>query len=315
MKTIIVNHVSTISLFLIITLTSCGTTDPEDNTNYHNKILFASSRSGIEQLYMMNPDGSDIKQITSGEFSHGGGRWSPDASRIVAGTNEEWSTACYSHMVLMNSNGTNRQLLNCGSRMSWSPDGEKIAFIYLPSAELGDKSRYVYVLNVSDYKYVKITKKSGLIVGNPCWSSDGNYIYFSSNEHDPLNNKPEIYEMNNDGTNIVRLTVTPNGYSTSPSISPDGTMIAFVTKREGLSTPAIFIMNIDASDQKKIIESPSGEVFNYPRWSSDASALIFVSGLTDGSAETLIYTVNIDGTNLKKIISDDNSANSPDWSK
>ncbi|MGE5798095.1 MAG: TolB family protein [Ignavibacteria bacterium] len=42
--------------------------------DYNNKILFTSSRSGKEQLYTMNPDGTNIKQITSGQYWHNNGR-------------------------------------------------------------------------------------------------------------------------------------------------------------------------------------------------------------------------------------------------
>lgn len=294
---------------------SCEDSVAPGEINYHNKILFTSSRSGISQLYIMNPDGTEIKQITSGQYSHSGGRWSPDTKQIVAGTDENLSTDCYSKIVIMNSDGTNRYLFDCGSQMSWSPDGKKIAFVHLPNAEIGDLSRYIYVMEISGGNIIQLTKDSGLIVGNPYWSGEGDFIYFSSNQHDPLNNNPEIYKMNSDGTNITRITFTPNGYSTSPSISPDGRRIAFVSKQQEMSIPAIFIMDIDALTPKKITQPQPGEIFNYPRWSPDASKLVFVSGLTDGSTKTFIYTVNLDGKNLKKINVDDNWVNSPDWSK
>ncbi len=302
-------------LLALSVITSCDTTEPTNEINYHNKILFTSSRSGKAQLYMMNPDGTDVRQITSGQYSHSGGRWSPDTKQIIAQTDENWNTAYYTQMVIMNSDGTNRNLLGYGSQMSWSPNMKKIAFVRLPHAELGDLSRFIYIMVVQENKYIQITKYEGLIVGNPSFSNDGKFIYFSSNQHDPLNNNPEIYRMNSDGSNITRITFTPNGYSTSPSISPDGTMIAFVSKRTNLSVPAIFVMNIDKTGLKKIVQPPSGEVFNFPRWSPDASMLIFVAGLTDGTTRTFIYKVNIDGTNFKKINLDDDTVSLPDWSK
>lgn len=301
-------------LFFTSIFNSCDNSVEPDEINYHNKILFTSSRSGKEQLYIMNPDGTNIKQITGGKYSHSNGRWSPYASKIVCNTNENISTAGL-QMVVMNSDGTDRRLLGIGFQMSWSPDEKKIAFVNLPSAELGDLSRYIYVMDISGENEVQLTKESGLIVGNPCWSKDGNFIYFSSNQHDPLNNNPEIYKMNSDGANISKLTFTPDGYSTSPSISPDGSIVAFISKRQNISVPAIFIANIDTLKPKEITQPSSGEVFNYPRWSPNSNTLVFVSGLTDGSTSTLIYTVNVDGTNLKRLNLGDNSASSPDWSK
>jgi TolB protein len=255
----------------------------------------------------MNPDGSGVRQITSGSFWHSGGKWSPDATQIVCNT-EESSTTAGITMVVMNVDGTNRRLLGCGSQMAWSPDGKKIAFSDLPSAELGDLSHFLYVVDVLSGERVQITKDLGLIEGNPSWSTDGKFIYFSSNRHAPSKNNPEIYRINSDGSNIIRITFTNHGYSTSPSVAPDGNTIAFVT------SSGIYTMKVDGSEIRKIIQPPPGEVFNYPRWSLDGNKLLFVSGVTDGTTRTYIYSVNIDSSGLRKLL-EDSTANSPDWSR
>ena len=47
-----------------------------------SRILFASNRSGVVQLYVVNPDGSNLVQLTDGAES-GCGSWSPDGSKIL----------------------------------------------------------------------------------------------------------------------------------------------------------------------------------------------------------------------------------------
>ncbi|MGD8781676.1 MAG: hypothetical protein PVH88_22255 [Ignavibacteria bacterium] len=301
------NFISKSILFLLFTLSSCGTTDPEDDTNYHNKILFTSSRSGIAQLYMMNPDGSDIKQITSGEYSHSSGKWSPDAKRIVAGTNEEWSTACYSRMAVMNSDGTNRQVLVCGSRTSWSPDGEKIAFSFTPRAELGDLTSYIYVINADGTNKIQLTDNFGIRDDTPSWSPDGTTIAFSSDRDYLTDYRNEIYLMDADGKNQRRLTYTSLGAG-SPQWSPNGNMIAFVEN-------GICLINKDGTDFRRIIDDEAGiGVYRLPQWSPDSNQLAVNWISSDGNVYKKTFIINIDGSGLKQIL-DDSTAYVSDWSK
>ena len=138
----------TATIIMIIFFPSCDNSVGPGGDNYHNKILFTSSRGGTPQLFMMNPDGTGIQQVTSGQYSHSNGRWSPDARQIVATTDENWSTDCYSKMVVMNSDGTNRHLLGCGSQMSWNPDNNEILFSNCPSCEIGILGIYLYITNI-----------------------------------------------------------------------------------------------------------------------------------------------------------------------
>ena len=69
-------------LLVILTFISCDSLEPLPE-KVSNKILFTSAKSGKEQLYMMNPDGSGVRQITYGEYKHYGGRFSPDGKKII----------------------------------------------------------------------------------------------------------------------------------------------------------------------------------------------------------------------------------------
>ena len=64
----------------------------------------------------------------------------------------------------------------------------------------------------------------------PDWSPDGTKIVFTSDLDDPFVNH-EIYVMDANGENLVRLTNNPAG-DYEPVWSPDGAKIAFVTERD-----------------------------------------------------------------------------------
>jgi Tol biopolymer transport system component len=314
MKRIFLNGLLLVCTGISLIFTSCktkGPTEPEI-INYHNKILFTSSRSGKDQLYMMNPDGTGIRQITSGNYWNSSGRWSPDATRIVCNTEENTTTAGAS-MVVMNLDGSNKNILGYGSQMCWSPDNKKIAFIYLPMAESGYRFRFIYTINSNGTSRNQITTDSLEMLSSPSWSVNENKIYFVSNRYDLADyNGGEIYFMNYDGTGITRLTYTKNGHSYSSSISPSGKKIIFMSTMNGAIEGSIYMCDINGDNIILIATPPEGEIYNYPRWSPDEKSVIFIGVSGNESTKISIYKIGIDGINLTKLT---DNADVADWSE
>src|SRR5678815_408777 len=84
---------------------------------------------------------------------------------------------------------------------------------------------------------------------------------------------PEVYLMNPDGTNPVRLT-TSQYYDGEAAISPDGTKIAFSSYRDG--NAEIYIMSTNGSSQTNLTNDPSFD--GHPTFSPDGSRIAFASG-------------------------------------
>jgi len=104
---------------------------------------------------------------------------------------------------------------------------------------------------------------------HPVWSPDGTQIAFTSDFHTAL--PSNIYVMNADGTNVVRLTDSLNDFD--PAWSPDGTQIAFRSNRDGIVS-SIYAMNVDGSNLHRITSSaPASD--EKPTWSPDGTVLAF----------------------------------------
>lgn len=116
----------------------------------------------------------------------------------------------------------------------------------------------------------------------------------------------EIYTMNADGSNVVRLTNT-SAEERDPVWSPDGERIAFVSDREG--NEEIYIMHADGSNVVKLTDNIAVNI--NPAWSPDGERIAFNSD-RDGSHE--IYIMNADGSNVVQVTNDEDWNSSPDWS-
>ena len=82
--------------------------------------------------------------------------------------------------------------------------------------------------------------------------------------------------MGIDGSNLTKLTTT--GSDQNPTWSPDGTKIAFDTRRAGV-TATIWVMNADGTDQHSVIDRSPFGVAN-PAWSPDGTLLAYERGNT-----------------------------------
>ncbi len=216
-------------------------------------------------------------------------------------------------MMVLNVDSGNGRLVGYGNLPSWSPDSRKVVFSFMPSAELGDRSSYIFTRDLASGSRTQVTYDPGFADSRPEWSPDGTFIYFSSNRQNAHSGISEIYRVNADGSELTRVTYTDSGYSTSPGISTSGQMIAYVSDQGGISTPGIFVRSITGLVAKLAIQSPIDETFNYPRWSPDDKELVFVGGWLDGSGRTSIHLVGTDGGNFRTLEPFDSTATSPDW--
>jgi S1-C subfamily serine protease len=184
--------------------------------------------------------------------------------------------------------------------LSCSPDGRRIAYWIE-----GD----IFTINKDG------TWNNALLSGReayePAWSPDGTKIAFQSWKHDPfrIEGNSEIYTMDVDGGNLVRLTDN-SAYDDYPAWSPDGSKLAFISDRDG--NEEIYVMNADGSNQRRLTNHNASEFF--PIWSPNGTEIAFQSSRVGGGSWG-IYIMDIDGTNVHSLkASISYISNAPSWS-
>jgi Tol biopolymer transport system component len=276
---------------------------------FNGKIAFVTNRNGPPgEIYVMNPDGSDQRNITKSPASETRPAFSPDGKKIAF-------VRDFNGIFVMNPDGSGQTQILDGPSMGfssgsissfpdWSPDGKKIVFNGAMKGSLNGAD--IYVINADGTGLTQLTTDPA-DDGSPVWSPDGTRIAFGSiRDRVPGEVNYEIYVMNADGSNQTRLTNNTK-FDTGPAWSPDGTRIAFTSRRDG--NFEVYVMNADGSNQTRL--TFDGEQDSDPKWSPDGTKIAFLS--CRGGRFGEIWTMNPDGTGLVNVTNADGFDMDPSW--
>ena len=129
----------------------------------------------------------------------------------------------------------------------------------------------------------------------------------------------EIYVMAADGGNQRRLT-NNTARDLSPSWSPNGKRIIFVSNRDGhvhvkhgWSTSDIYVMDADGSNQQNLTNNPHND--RQPSWSPNGERIVFSANRDWDNPQSIdIYVMDADGGNPERLTNNPSEDESPSWS-
>jgi Tol biopolymer transport system component len=158
-------------------------------------IAFESSRSGKQEVWLCDADGSNAAQLVTIGRS-GSPRWSPDSQSIAFDSNVAGHWQIYEVNV---QGGLPRRITFDSAndvRPSWSPDGKWIYFASNRSA--GDHRQQVWKTPASGGEPIQVTKNGGHM---PFPSKDGKTIYFFKDE----SQAPPLWKVPAEGGEEVQV--------------------------------------------------------------------------------------------------------------
>ncbi len=276
--------------------TEAGISTPVPNTNTDNgaptgKIVFTCYVQQIDQICIMNADGSGRKQLTHFDATTFYPSLSPDGKTIYFVSRQKGTFDIYS--MALDGGDVTQLTKGIGTLYApeLSPNGKRIVFT--------NNGNGIWVMRADGNNPHPITFKDDI---DPTWSPDGSKISFASSRKGDR----QLFIMDSNGDNVEQLTNLSNmgGRSTW---SPDGTKIAFYRGTQG--NHDIYIVDVNTKDIKKLTNG--GDNLG-PSWSPDGNWIAFTS-FRDGNNE--IYIIHPDGSGLRRLTDNPSSDWQPRWGR
>jgi Tol biopolymer transport system component len=294
------------STALAVVLASCaaqkGGTGPTKPTSpgQNGKIAFArlDSRDGQSHIFLIEPDGTDLRKLVTRPVQDNFPAWSPNGKRLAFEASQDPS-GFNIDIYVMNADGSGVKRITkepTHDRMpSWSPDGTRIAFLrgrWKPFAEENTGGISTIRADGTDLRQLTDNPADEY----PAWSPDGKTIAFDR----LARANGGIYTVNADGGGLRKLTDPPEGFwDSEPSWSLDGTKIAFTRGSGGRpGRPDVFTMNADGTHIRKLTGKTEGAYS--PDFSPDGKRIVFI-GWEGGNK---LAVMNADGTNVRRLTPD-----------
>ena len=252
------------------------------------------------KIFLMNPDGSDLRPLTDNEDKPGedGPSWSPD-SKSIAFTAKQRICVC-------KPDGNNLKILTPADMQAeaptWSPDAARIGF----HAWNHDRSSSQIHTMKSDGTDVRQLTKSECYNWGPCWCPDNKRIVFEST----MTGNRDVFEISIDGSNPINLT-NAKGTDHAPACSPDGKRVAMASGRD-FGNLEVCIMNLDGTTFVNLTKNDARD--SEPTWSPDGEWIAFTR--SDGKSPPMdICIMRSDGANVTTITTNDGNTDNwgPSW--
>ncbi|MFZ8976964.1 MAG: TolB family protein, partial [Pseudohongiellaceae bacterium] len=306
-----------------------------------NDIMTDRARSNI---WIVSSDGVDHRPLLSGTASYSSPRWSHDGNRLAYVSSAEGrGPQLYVRWMDTGQTALLSNLQNAPVGISWSPDDSQIAFSALVATEQDQLAtaparpegadwapgvRVISDLNYradgrgyleSGYSHIfllpadggtprQITQGEFNHGGKLDWTTDGNEIIFSANRNDDWRERARNSDLwlLNTHTGEMRQLTDRQGPDYAPSLSPDGSRLAYLGYEDrlmGYHNAQVSILDLNSGQITQLTEGLDRSIDSVD-WAGSSSQLLISF---DDFGQRKIASVDMEG-NLRPLVSDAGSA-------
>lgn len=246
------------------------------------KIVFVSYGEGYSNIGIVNVDGTNFREITTGNNSYYAfPHFSPDEQWIYYGNEGEIYRIDVNGNNLTNITNNEREDGFSPLTNHFTTDGNSIVY-----SSKGNDNREIYKMDLVGTNQINLTNNNGRN-SHPKISSNNKITFMSDGD---------VFVMDIDGNDQINISNTSTTSENGPTFSPDGQKVAYE------SSGKLYEVDIDGTNQRLIANL--GDSISYPVYYPGGGKIICEVYFQYSGNE--VYIVNTDGSGIMDLTNNPN---------